>query len=243
MNGKNGTVTSLSDTVLPLIRTRGDVHRWSAANAHGAQMHDAIDILEAALPTVDPAEAYAVAHKALSSSMKVIARADDSSGIIGDACRRLLELHPRLAAATHVQPAKLVAWMMAFQFDGDVDYFEIDPVAYAPALGDRGMRAYRERLDEVRATIPPAPDSARWSDGHSHERWVMEWNDRRLAVLDRDVDAIIRTHARDRKVARWYLDTAQAFAEIDQIDLAIDWARQATDAGPGHQALQASEYW
>jgi hypothetical protein len=30
---------------------------------------------------------------------------------------------------------------------------------------------------------------------------MIEWNARRLAVLDRDTDAIIRTHARDRKVA------------------------------------------
>jgi hypothetical protein len=37
---------------------------------------------------------YVVTHKALASAIKVIARADDSSGIIGDACRRLLELHP-----------------------------------------------------------------------------------------------------------------------------------------------------
>jgi tetratricopeptide (TPR) repeat protein len=240
---ENGCVRSLAEAVLPLIRSRADVWRWSAANAHGAQMHEAIDLLESALPTVDANEAYAVAHKALASSLKVIARADDSSGIIGDACRRLLELHPRLAAAAQVAPSKLVTWMMAFQFDGDVDYFELDPVAYASALGERGMRAYRERLDEVRATLPPAPDSERWTGTHSHERWVLEWNDRRLAVLDRDVDAIIRTHSRDRKVARWYLDTAQALAEIDQIDLAIDWARQATDAGPSHQSLQASEYW
>jgi hypothetical protein len=34
--------------------------------------------------------------------------------------------------------------MITVQFDGDVDYFEIDPVAYAPALGQEGMSAYRK---------------------------------------------------------------------------------------------------
>lgn len=48
----------------------------------------------------------------------IIARADDSSGIIGDACRRLLDLHPKAAAAAHVRPAKLIDWMIKFQFDG-----------------------------------------------------------------------------------------------------------------------------
>jgi hypothetical protein len=134
-------VTTLADAVLPLIRTRADLSRWSASNAHGRQMHEAVDNLEAAIPTTDPDEVYAVTHKALASAIKVIARADDSSGIIGDACRRLLELHPTVAAAAQVPAGSLVDWMVRFQFDGDVDYFEIDPVAYAPALGKSGMAA------------------------------------------------------------------------------------------------------
>jgi hypothetical protein len=107
-------------------------------------MHEAVDLLERSLATTNPTEAYAVAHGALASATKVIARADDSSGVIGDACRRLLELHPRLAADAQPQPFRLVDWMIKFQFEGDVDYFEIDPVAYAPALGSTGMYTYRK---------------------------------------------------------------------------------------------------
>jgi hypothetical protein len=237
-------MTSLADAVLPLVRTRADLSRWGAANEHGRQMHEAIDLLEASLPTADPAEVYAVVHAALASAVKVIARADDSSGVIGDACRRLLALHPRVASSAGVAPCKLVDWMMKFQFDGDVDYFEIDPVAYAPALGDVGMNAYRNRLDAVRATLGPEPsESDRWSVPDRHERWVLEWNNRRLAVFDRDIDAIIRTHARDRKVAAWLQDTAQAFEEIGEIDLAIEWAHHASDHDPGHQSLKAADYW
>ena len=39
-------------------------------------------------------------------------------------------------------------------------------------------------------------------------------------------------HARDRKVAAWLRDTAKALEEIGEIDLAIDWARQASRLGP-----------
>lgn len=237
-------MTSLADAVLPLIRTRADLSRWSAANAHGSDMHGAIDVLEGERATTDPAEFHAVVHAALASAVKVVARADDSSGIIGDACRRLLDLHPRAAADARVASSKLVDWMVKFQFDGDVDYFELDPVAYASALGDAGMKAYRARLDAIRSTLTPVPVEAdRWSVPDRHERWVLEWNDRRLAVLDRDVDAIIRTHARDRRVAAWLQDTAKAFEEIGEIDLAIDWARQAVDHHPDHQALLAADYW
>jgi hypothetical protein len=236
-------MAALSDAVLPLIRTRADLHRWGAATAHGHQMHEAIDVLEQAIGTTAPAEAYTVAHKALASAVKVIARADDSSGIIGDACHRLLTLHPRLAAAARIPADRLVPWMMRFQFDGEVDYFELDPVAYAPALGDQGLQTYRSRLDAIRAGLSPQPDPHDFSDPDRHTRWVLEWNDRRLAVLDQDTEAIIRTHAKDRKVAAWLQDTAQAFEEIGQIDLALDWAQQATDFGPGHQSQRAAEYW
>ena len=236
-------VSALADDVLPLIRTRSNLYRYSAANAHGMDMHEAVDILEAAIPTTDPTEIYAVTHKALASSLKVIARADDSSGIIGDACRRLLELHPRAAAAARPPVGRLVDGRMKFQFDDDeVDYFELDPVAYAPALGEVGMASYRKRLAEVEAKLGPRP-AEQWSSSHSHEWFTLDWNAQRLAVLDRDIVAIERTHAKDRKVAAWLEDTARAFEEIGEIDLAIDWAKQATDFDHGHQSLTAADYW
>jgi hypothetical protein len=207
-------------------------------------MHEAVDILEAAACTGDPVEVYAVTHKALASAIKVIARADDSSGIIGDACQRLLDLHAKTAAGARVPAGKLIDWMMKFQFEGEVDYFQLDPVSYAPALGARGMNVYRSKLDESRRALGPEPTGdGRWSSPHTHDWLTLEWNDKRLAVYDRDVDAIIRTHAKDRKVAAWYLDTAKALSEIGQIDMAIDWARETMDVGPWHQSLRGADYW
>ncbi len=237
-------MSGLADAVLPLIRTRDDLWRWGASNEHGRQMHEAVDILEAGIPDSDPAEVYAVTHKALASAVKVIARADDSSGIIGDACRRLLDLHPQTAAAAQVPAGRLVEWMITFQFDGDVDYFELDPVAYAPALGETGMRTYRARLAQIQQSLGQRPtESDRWTSPHSHDWFTLDWNAQRLAVLDRDIDTIIRTHARDRRVAAWLQDTAEALEEIGEIDLAIDWAKQAAELDRGHQSMRAADYW
>ena len=237
-------VSTLAEAVLPLIRTRADLWRWSAANEHGRQMQEAAAILQEAAETEDPAVVFAVTQKAIASALKVIMRADDSSGIIGDACRALLDLHPKVAARAKPPVAKLVDWMMTFQFDNECDYFNLDPVAYALALGEKGMASYRARLAEIEAGLGRRPsEDKRWTAAHRAQWFTLDWNAQRLAVLDRDVEAIIRTHARDRKVAAWLQDTAEALAEVGEVDLAIDWARQALDVGPGHQSLKAGEYW
>lgn len=250
---------TLADQILPLVRTRTDVHRWRAANEYGVQLHDAVTLLQDAAENEPPAEVLTVTQKAIASACKVIMRADDSSGIIGDAIRELLDLHAQLARVAPPPYRKLVDWMIRFQFDNECDYFEIDPVGYAPALGELGMAAYRKKLDEILAGLNPKPtpeeEQAMFRDGHHdhsaweligadrHTRFVLEWNDRRLAVWDKDVDAIIATHSRDRKVAAWLEDTAEALAEIGEFDLAIDWARQAAWFDLGHQAAKASGYW
>ena len=249
---------TLADAVLPLARTRSDVHRWHAADSYGSQLHDAVDMLERAASTDPPAEVLVVTQKAIASACKVIMRADDSSGIIGDAIRRLLALHVRLVRMSPPPPAKLVAWMITFQFHNECDYFELDAAAYAPALGERGLASYRAKLEEIASALPPEPTEEEqrkiWLDYRNsaeqerlsiarHTRFVLEWNAQRLAVWDRDVEAIVTTHSRDRKVAAWFEDTAKALAEIGEVDLAIDWAKQATYFSLGHQSVKAAGYW
>ena len=95
-----------------------------------------------------------------------------------------------------------------------------------PALGTSGTATYRARLSHIEAALGPRPAAEDlWTSRHSHEWFVIEWNARRLAALDRELDAIIRTDARDRKVAAWLEDTAEAFEEIGEIDLALNWAK------------------
>jgi hypothetical protein len=237
-------VSDLADAVLPLIRTRADLSRWSTANEHGRQMHEAVAILRQAAETEEPAVVFAVTQKAIASALKVIMRADDSSGIIGDACRALLDLHSEAAARAKPAVAKLVDWMIKFQFDNECDYFHLDPVAYAPALGDLGVASYRAKLADVEARLGPRPsEDERWTGRHSYEWFTLDWNAQRLALFDRDVEAIIRTHARDQKVAAWLQVTTEALAEIGETDLAIDWAHRAADFDHGHQSLQAAGYW
>ena len=52
------TVT-LADQVLPLVRTRTDLHRWRPANDYGSQLHDAVTLLQDAAENEPPADVLA----------------------------------------------------------------------------------------------------------------------------------------------------------------------------------------
>ena len=103
--------------------------------------------------------------------------ADDLDGTIGDLARDLLELHAQVCDEVVVDPMKLAKWMLRFSLD-DQDFFELDPVRYAGALGELGLAAYRR---EVRQRLDSGDDS--FGVGYAQER---------LAVLDRDVSEIVR---------------------------------------------------
>lgn len=245
---------TLADAVLPLIRSpRRDLRRYAAATEQGGRMLQGVALLEQAVEDPEglaergvrppaPQETYRTVHKALASAIRVIARADDSAGIIGDACRTLIDLHPRAAAAARVPQLELADWVFDFHFDDQVDYFELDPVDYAPALGEKGVARLRSRVDALREELPPVdPDDP--FPVLDRRTFLVRWFDQRFAVLDRDIEAVIRTHLGAGRVAASYEDVARALEEIDEVDLAIEWARRATELNAGLQAQRASRRW
>lgn len=244
----------LDAAVLPLIRSRKtDLWRYSAANEQGVRMQEGVMLLRTAatepeslaelgIAVPSPDELHRTVHKALASAIRIIARADDSAGIIGDACNSLIKLHPATAADAHIQPLKLADWVFDFHFNDQVDYFELDPVAYAPALGDKGVQRLRERAAGLREGIKPQ-NPGEQPPGYSHTEFIAKWFEQRFAVLDRDPDEIIRTHLKDGTVAAWYEDVAEAFEEIARFDLAIEWAEKATLFAGGFQSQRASGLW
>lgn len=225
-----------------MIDTQADVWRWQIANRHGIQMHKAIDLIEAAMASADSTEVFDVVDRAIHGAVRVIARADDANGMIETACERLLDLHPRAAAAAQVAPVELIDWLINFQFAGEVDFLRIDPVSYAPALGELGMRKYRIRLDEVAESLGPRADEFVLDDN-----WVawcaLDWNRQRFAIYERDANEIVRVHQDPLNPAWGMHQTARAFTEIEDWDAAIEWARAGADSGGDLSAFQSAVLW
>lgn len=248
----------LKADVMPLFRTRRDLHWGGASNEYAGQAYEGARALRQLAADAGAAPVLPYVQRAIGSMVRVVLRADDSSGAIGSIIRDLLELHAEVASIARPQAAKLVSWLIKFQFDGTQDFFEIDIVRYAGVLGDKGLAKYRSELGKVAESLPPEPSrenelAMRPVFGNSdafeemiiarHNRFLLDYNAQRLAVVDGDAEAVIALYGGDQSMAYQLHHTADALAEISHIDEALRFAHRGATMEPWHQADQAAELW
>ena len=214
---RDGDLGVLRREVDRALRTRRFLDYWGSIEWAQAG-RPVVAELETTLRTAPSRELVELLQRAVGHVVKVIHHADDSSGLIGDLARDLLDLHARACDAGVADPVKLAAWMVRFRF-GDQDFFEVDPVRYVTALGEEGMAAYRDAIEQI--------DDA----GSFAVRYVRE----RLAVLDQDVEAIVRLHGGDLTNMFQFLHVAEAMAELGRDDLVLEWAGRGIVETDGFQ--------
>jgi hypothetical protein len=202
---KDGDLRLLRGEVDRALRTRRfldyrDSMEWARAG------WPVVVELERAVQTAPSREIVELLQRAVGHVVKVIRNADDSAGLIGELARALLDLHARACDAGVADPVKLAAWMIRFAF-GDQDFFEVDPVRYAAALGEEGMASYRSAVDQL-------------DDAGSY---VLRYIRERLAVVDQDIEAIVRLHGGDLSNPIQFVHVAEAMAELGRDDLVLEW--------------------
>ncbi|MGH9104890.1 MAG: hypothetical protein ACRDZX_03455, partial [Acidimicrobiales bacterium] len=111
------------------------------------QARPVVEAISEAVGSSPSAELVLLIQRSIGHVVKVILKADDSDGLIGDLARELLDLHARACDAGNADPIKLAGWMVRFRFD-DQDVCEVDPVRYADVLGELGLAAYRRDVQQ-----------------------------------------------------------------------------------------------
>lgn len=192
---------------------------------------DALADAVAAGPSLD---LVALLERAATHLVKVIQRADDSNGMIGDLAHRTLELHREACAAGAADPVALAKWMVRFTFD-DQDFFVVDPVEYRDALGDVGLGTYRK--DVAKRSVPTnvtplRPDLEPWGD---HGSYAARYAAERLAVLDGDTDQLVELLGGDLSSPHQFQRVADAMVELGRGDDALAWARRGIAETNGWQ--------
>jgi len=202
-----------------VLRTRRHLD-YREANEWALNAGAVVDKMEAEAARNPSRELLKLIELSVGRVVKVILKSDDSSGMMGDVARRLLAIHEQVCLAGVVEPKALARWLIKFGID-DQDFFVIDPVLYAPALGDKGMAVYRNAAAErsAQGRVPFAVRNA------------IE----RLAVLDGDTEAIVSLLGQDLTSPNQYTRVAEAMLELGRSKDALHWAERGIEATSGWQ--------
>ncbi|HEX3678297.1 MAG TPA: hypothetical protein VHU90_01100, partial [Galbitalea sp.] len=239
------TVTSAQSTeslaqeqkaILQLFRTRRELIRWRDVDQYANLAQSGVDAIRDAAEQWGAAALIPTTQKAIASTVRAILRADDSNGVIGTVIDDLLQVHAELCVLAPPPTAKLVTWLIDFQFDGKQDYFNPDVAQYATALGERGLALFEEKVRALHAGFGEPPSD------FDHNQHTVQFNLRRLAVARRDPDALISSFG---PLTRAYVlhDLAKALVEIDAIDQALGHAERGAKIENGWQAERCALYW
>ncbi len=201
------------------LRTRRFLgYRESSEWAYDAE--PVVDALTVAVASSPSRELVELVQRATGHVVKVILRADDSDGMIGGLAQQLLDLHAQACDAGVADPVRLARWMAKFTFE-DQDFFVVDPVRYATALGDRGLAAYRHEVAKRSAA--------------AGDQFAPRYATERLAILDGDVGRVVELLGGDLCAPYQFIRVTEAMLELDRSDDALAWARRGIAETSGWQ--------
>jgi hypothetical protein len=218
-------LTQLRTEVDMRLRTTRFLDYWESSQwaREATPVVDAIGDVLVASPS---AELLGLIERAIDHVVKVILEADDSNGEIGAMVAALLEFHVLACDDGVADPVKLARWLVRFTLD-DQDFFVLDPKRYAGALGEAGLAEYRKEIERRR------------TDGE--QSFALRYADERLAVLDGDVDKIIRQLGGNQTSPYQFIQVTEAMVELGRDDDALVWAQRGIAETDGWQVAQLYE--
>ena len=208
-----GDLQALRTQVDAMLGGRGMLYYRDAID-YANEGADLVAALDRASAGATDASVIPIIEHALDQVAEALAEADDSAGSIGALAYDLLAVHASACARTSPDPVKLAQWLVRVTVDQH-DLVTVEVGAYASALGEAGLAAYRA---EINRRLRADPDH--YALRHAAER---------LAVLDRDTDAVIRLFGGDLATSHRHVRLVQALMEIERHDDALAWARRGME--------------
>ena len=101
-------------------------------------------------------------------------------------------------------------------------------MTYREALGEQGLRRYRELAESEWAKIKPRQHSDSYDSHRYHITRIME----SLAEASGDVEELVDIKSRDLSLPYHYLVIAQIWAKAGQDDKALEWAERGLQTFP-----------
>ena len=115
-----GDLSALSEELMDAVKDatspRGFIH-YRRTFEIGTDIQRVLDDLEQLIEHGGSDAAHPALLKALTATRRMTLQADDSGGVIGDACQRAADLYARSCVEGHPDGVKLARWLLKFRKD------------------------------------------------------------------------------------------------------------------------------
>jgi hypothetical protein len=223
----------LVDQVNDALRVRGFVdYRRSFDLAKSAR-----EVLDRLVELLDVGAADAVRPallRALTRLRKITLQADDSGGVIGDACQTAADLYARACREGHPDPVPLARWLVKFRRDSP-GWPETTLADFVAAFDDRALEVYRRGVAKWAAEEPAADRYARFGVDQA----LLE-----LADHDNDLEAALILLSQDPEHTH-YGEIIERLVRAERPGDVLAWLDRAVGAGrlSGHAGSRGNDFW
>lgn len=222
-----GDVASLKSVVRQATRVSGFVD-WREAGDYADRLADLAQMLEARVADGDP-KLVEIIEKAIAQAEAALGNIDDSNGSVMPAIMELREVHERACNNLNPDPVALAERLFGFQTTGGWDTFHSVLPAYDHALGESGLRRYRELVEAAWKRFPAlGPETFRTH--FDSNRYRVEHAMEELVALSGDVDALVAVKARNLSSPHAFLELAEVLKHHGRHDDALAWAEKGIAA-------------
>ncbi|TQN48350.1 putative Zn finger protein [Humibacillus xanthopallidus] len=217
-----GDLSSLAEELMDAVRqatsARGFIH-YRRTFEIGTEIQEVLDELEKLIERGGADAARPALLKALTATRRMTLQADDSGGVIADACQRAAHLYARSCVRGQPDEVKLGRWLLKFRKDSP-GWPDTPLDMFAPAMGEKGLEVYRKGVADLDAEQAGLAHVQRFDVN----RMLLE-----LADHDGDVDAAIAVLTRDpEKLA--YGDVIDRLLASGRKEDAVAWTDRAVAA-------------
>ena len=173
-------------------------------------------------------------QRALTRLRTVMLNADDSAGVVGDACQRAAELHARACVEGKPDGVVLARWLVKFRAESP-GWPDLTLAMYVPALDERALDVYRAELAKRDIAHSGVDRFSRFEI----DRMLLE-----LADQDGDVDEAVRLLSRDAEHTAYGAIISRLRAAGRESD-ALAWVDRGVRAGrvSHHVGARSNDYW
>lgn len=236
VSGGGPDVAALRRQLDIALRTSGFIG-YGGSFDYARKPDSILDTLGELLAAGHAARVVPLARRAVDSIAAAMEHIDDSSGTVGGACQRALELVAKACEQAPPDSEELGRWLLEHAL-GTRGWPDVQLTAFASALGAGGLAAVRERVDRLWMELPAdRGDGVTWMREHGLRRLREE-----LAGIVGDVDAQIAVLAEQLPRADISHRIARVLWQADRVDEALRHALQGLNQGPGWRAEPLADF-